>query len=70
MHIIRLHTTGVQKKKLLGNQTSTELLKHMEISLRTNSIDWVRKFLDEENHGLSILVEFLSGLQASFSSQL
>ncbi|VDN55010.1 unnamed protein product [Dracunculus medinensis] len=52
-----------KKKKLLGDETSTEVLKHIEISLRTNSIDWVRLFLSEANNGLQILVEYLSQLQ-------
>ncbi|VDK27926.1 unnamed protein product [Gongylonema pulchrum] len=52
-----------KKKKLLGDETSTEVLKHIEISLRTNSIDWVRSFLSDENNGLNILVEYLTQLQ-------
>ncbi|MFH4977237.1 hypothetical protein AB6A40_003946 [Gnathostoma spinigerum] len=52
-----------KKKKLLGEETSTEILKHMEISLRTNSIDWVRQFLNEPNNGLRVLVDYLGLLQ-------
>ncbi len=54
----------VQKqKKLLGTDNSTKLLKHLEISLRTNSIEWVREFLNESNDGLRVLVEFMTFLQ-------
>uniref|UniRef100_A0A915ERH0 Formin-like protein n=1 Tax=Ditylenchus dipsaci TaxID=166011 RepID=A0A915ERH0_9BILA len=56
-----------KKKKLLGNDTSTDILKHIEISLRTNSIDWVRLFLSPENDGLRILVDYLTQVQESFS---
>lgn len=56
-----------KRKKLLGEETSTEVLKHIEISLRTNSIDWVRSFLDEKNNGLRILVDYLDQLQQAGS---
>uniref|UniRef100_A0A914YXX9 Formin-like protein n=1 Tax=Panagrolaimus superbus TaxID=310955 RepID=A0A914YXX9_9BILA len=52
-----------KKKKLLGEETSTTILKHIEISLRTNSIDWVRTFLDEPNHGLRVIVDYMKQLQ-------
>uniref|UniRef100_A0A158R454 Formin-like protein n=1 Tax=Syphacia muris TaxID=451379 RepID=A0A158R454_9BILA len=52
-----------KRKKILGEETSTDILKHIEISLRTNSIDWVRSFLDETNNGLRILVDYLNQLQ-------
>ncbi|VDN02104.1 unnamed protein product [Thelazia callipaeda] len=52
-----------KRKKLLGDETSTNILKHIEISLRTNSIDWVRMFLNEQNNGLSILIDYLTQLQ-------
>jgi len=32
----------------------------MEISLRTNHIEWVREFLNEENQGLDVLVDYLT----------
>jgi hypothetical protein len=38
-------------------------LKHIEISLRTNSIDWVRTFLDEPNNGLRVIVDYMKQLQ-------
>uniref|UniRef100_A0A0N4Z263 GBD/FH3 domain-containing protein n=1 Tax=Parastrongyloides trichosuri TaxID=131310 RepID=A0A0N4Z263_PARTI len=55
-----------KSKKKLGNDTSTSILKHIEISLRTNSIDWVKSFLDPStNNGLKILIEYLTQLQDS-----
>lgn len=54
-----------KKKKLLGEETSTTILKHIEISLRTNSIDWVRTFLDDPNHGLRVIVDYMKQLQDS-----
>lgn len=32
----------------------------MEISLRTNHIEWVKEFLDDQNQGLDCLVDYLS----------
>uniref|UniRef100_A0A0K0F853 GBD/FH3 domain-containing protein n=1 Tax=Strongyloides venezuelensis TaxID=75913 RepID=A0A0K0F853_STRVS len=58
--------TFKKSKKKLGNDTSTSILKHIEISLRTNSIDWVKSFLDPStNNGLKVLVEYLTQLQNS-----
>uniref|UniRef100_A0AAQ5Y6B1 Formin-like 2b n=1 Tax=Amphiprion ocellaris TaxID=80972 RepID=A0AAQ5Y6B1_AMPOC len=44
-------------------QESTQMLRELEISLRTNHIGWVREFLNEENRGLDVLVEYLSFAQ-------
>lgn len=40
-------------------ETSTELIKNLEVSLRTNRIEWVHKFLDPPLNGLDVLVEYL-----------
>ncbi|KAI6233834.1 hypothetical protein M3Y99_00875400 [Aphelenchoides fujianensis] len=52
-----------KKKKQLQGETSTAILKHIEISLRTNPIDWVWKFLEPPNNGLAVLVDYLTQLQ-------
>ena len=44
----------------LGDATSTQVLRDLEISLRTNHIEWVREFLSDEARGLDILIEYLS----------
>lgn len=49
-----------QKRKIVGESTSTQVLRDLEISLRTNHIEWVKEFLDEENQGLDSLVDYLS----------
>ncbi|XP_066588389.1 formin-like protein isoform X2 [Prorops nasuta] len=49
-----------QKRKMVGESTSTQVLRDLEISLRTNHIEWVREFLDEENQGLDALIDYLS----------
>ncbi|XP_023246992.1 formin-like protein CG32138 [Copidosoma floridanum] len=49
-----------RKRKLFGESTSTQVLRDLEISLRTNHIEWVREFLDQENQGLDILIDYLS----------
>ena len=52
-----------RKRKLLSDSSSTQVLRDLEISLRTNNIEWVREFLNEENHGLDVLVDYLSFTQ-------
>ena len=37
----------------------TQVLRNLEISLRTNNIEWVREFLDERNEGLDVLIDYL-----------
>lgn len=39
------------------------ILKHIEISLRTNPIQWVNSFLDSPNNGFNVLIDYLSALQ-------
>ena len=48
-----------KKIRNLGGFTSTQVLRDLEISLRTNNIEWVREFLSEQNRGLDILIEYL-----------
>lgn len=47
-------------RKILGDATSTQVLRDLEISLRTNHIEWVRQFLSEESRGLDVLIDYLS----------
>jgi hypothetical protein len=47
-------------RRMLADCNSTQLLRHLEISLRTNSIDWVRDFLSETHQGLDVLHEYLN----------
>uniref|UniRef100_A0A671YUJ6 Formin-like 2b n=1 Tax=Sparus aurata TaxID=8175 RepID=A0A671YUJ6_SPAAU len=55
---------AVTRKKFRRRvQESTQMLRELEISLRTNHIGWVREFLNEENRGLDVLVEYLSFAQ-------
>ena len=49
-----------QKRKIVGESTSTQVLRDLEISLRTNHIEWVKEFLDDQNQGLESLVDYLS----------
>lgn len=50
-----------KKIRSLGDNTSTQVLRNLEISLRTNNIEWVREFLNSENRGLEVLVDYLNG---------
>ena len=49
-----------KKIKSLGDNTSTQVLRDLEISLRTNNIEWVREFLSDQSQGLNILIEYLT----------
>ncbi|XP_021376267.1 formin-like protein CG32138 isoform X2 [Mizuhopecten yessoensis] len=53
----------LKKRKMMGDNTSTQVLRDLEISLRTNHIEWVREFLNEDNQGLDVLVDYLSFTQ-------
>ncbi|KAI1891105.1 hypothetical protein AGOR_G00160520 [Albula goreensis] len=57
---------AVTRKKFRRRvQESTKILRELEISLRTNHIGWVREFLNDENRGLDVLVEYLSFTQCA-----
>ncbi|XP_029428405.1 formin-like protein 1 isoform X2 [Rhinatrema bivittatum] len=58
-------TGGVSRKFKRRVQESTQVLRELEISLRTNYIGWVQEFLNEDNKGLDVLVEYLSFAQCS-----
>ncbi|KAL7731518.1 hypothetical protein ACLKA6_011984 [Drosophila palustris] len=49
-----------RKRKMVGESTSTQVLRDLEISLRTNHIEWVKEFLDDTNQGLDALVDYLN----------
>uniref|UniRef100_A0A670IYE0 Formin like 1 n=1 Tax=Podarcis muralis TaxID=64176 RepID=A0A670IYE0_PODMU len=62
--------TGAFSGKVTSNwtiraQESTQILRELEISLRTNYIGWVQEFLNEENKGLDVLVDYLAFAQCS-----
>ncbi|XP_061906020.1 formin-like protein 3 isoform X3 [Entelurus aequoreus] len=48
-------------------QDATKVLKDLEISLRTNHIGWAQEFLNDQNKGLDVLVEYLSQAQSDAS---
>lgn len=60
-----LETGGVSRKFKRRVQESTQVLRELEISLRTNHIGWVQEFLNEENRGLDVLLEYLAFAQCS-----
>ncbi|XP_077978511.1 formin-like protein 2 isoform X2 [Glandiceps talaboti] len=60
-------TTKRQRKKLLDH--STQIVRELEISLRTNHIQWVREFLSEENTGLDTLIDYLHYLQIAMTRE-
>uniref|UniRef100_A0A4W5MBB7 Formin like 1 n=1 Tax=Hucho hucho TaxID=62062 RepID=A0A4W5MBB7_9TELE len=56
---------GVSRKFKRRVQESTQVLRELEISLRTNHIGWAQEFLSEENRGLDVLVDYLSFAQCA-----
>lgn len=48
-----------RRPKVPCNEKSTALIKNLEVSLRTNRIDWVHKFLDTPLNGLDVLIQYL-----------
>uniref|UniRef100_A0A671XYM4 Formin like 1 n=1 Tax=Sparus aurata TaxID=8175 RepID=A0A671XYM4_SPAAU len=55
---------GVSRRLKKRIQDATQVLKDLEISLRTNHIGWAQEFLNEQNKGLDVLVEYLSHAQS------
>ncbi|XP_069004810.1 formin-like protein 1 [Embiotoca jacksoni] len=55
---------GVSRRSKKRIQDATQVLKDLEISLRTNHIGWAQEFLNEQNKGLDVLVEYLSHAQS------
>ncbi|KAB0390776.1 hypothetical protein E2I00_011197, partial [Balaenoptera physalus] len=60
-----LEIGGVSRKFKRRVQESTQVLRELETSLRTNHIGWVQEFLNEENRGLDVLLEYLAFVQCS-----
>lgn len=58
---------GVSRRQKKRIQDATQVLKDLEISLRTNHIGWAQEFLSEQNNGLDVLVEYLSYAQSDAS---
>ncbi|KAJ8251784.1 hypothetical protein GJAV_G00225400 [Gymnothorax javanicus] len=46
-------------------QECTQVLRELEISLRTNHIGWAQEFLNEQNQGLDVLVDYLAFAQCT-----
>ncbi|KAM6295619.1 LOW QUALITY PROTEIN: formin-like protein 1 [Aegotheles albertisi] len=65
-----LDTGGVSRKFKRRVQESTQVLRELEISLRTNYIGWVQQFLNEENKGLDVLLEYLASAQCSVTCDM
>lgn len=58
---------GVSRRLKKRIQEATQVLRDLEISLRTNHIGWAQEFLNEQNKGLDILLEYLSHAQSDVS---
>ncbi len=53
------HRHAADRAAAMG-RTSTQVLRDLEISLRTNNIEWLREFLGDSNRGLDVLVDYLA----------
>ncbi|KAM4622722.1 formin-like protein 1 isoform 1-T2 [Discoglossus pictus] len=62
-----MDTGGISRKFKRRVHESTQILRELEISLRTNHIGWVEEFLSAEVGGLDVLVEYLTFAQCSFA---
>uniref|UniRef100_A0A4W3HU89 Formin like 1 n=1 Tax=Callorhinchus milii TaxID=7868 RepID=A0A4W3HU89_CALMI len=56
---------GVSRKFKRRIQESAQVLRELEISLRTNHIGWVQEFLNDDNKGLDVLVDYLAFTQSA-----
>ncbi|XP_053555782.1 formin-like protein 1 isoform X2 [Bombina bombina] len=56
---------GIGRKFKRRVNESTQVLRELEISLRTNHIGWVEEFLSPEVDGLEVLVDYLSFARGS-----
>ena len=56
--------------RLILSLVGGQVLRDLEISLRTNHIEWVREFLSEESCGLDVLIEYLSSRWALTHGQI
>ncbi|XP_042199174.1 LOW QUALITY PROTEIN: formin-like protein 1 [Callorhinchus milii] len=59
---------GVSRKFKRRIQESAQVLRELEISLRTNHIGWVQEFLNDDNKGLDVLVDYLAFTQSAVTS--
>ncbi|XP_015256400.1 PREDICTED: formin-like protein 1 [Cyprinodon variegatus] len=59
---------GAGRKFKRHVQEMTQVLRELEISLRTNHIGWAQEFLNEDNQGLNVLVNYLSVAQSAVTS--
>ena len=60
------HMSSKKQRKGLMDGNSTQVLRNLEISLRTNNIEWVREFLDERNEGLDVLIDYLRSVRSPY----
>ncbi|KAG7262032.1 hypothetical protein CRUP_027894, partial [Coryphaenoides rupestris] len=70
MNSINLPPDKLKVLSQYDNEKKWELVcdQDLEISLRTNHIRWAQEFLDEDNNGLDVLVEYLSYAQRATRS--
>uniref|UniRef100_A0A4W3HVB1 Formin like 1 n=1 Tax=Callorhinchus milii TaxID=7868 RepID=A0A4W3HVB1_CALMI len=59
---------GVSRKFKRRIQESAQVLRELEISLRTNHIGWVQEFLNDDNKGLDVLVDYLAFTQSAVTA--
>lgn len=50
------------RKKLRGLEPSYDVLKKLEVALRTNTSSWIEEFLDHPNSGHLLIIAFMRDL--------
>eukprot|EP00056_Hartaetosiga_gracilis_P005313 m.83493 g.83493 ORF g.83493 m.83493 type:complete len:949 (+) comp12123_c0_seq2:16-2862(+) len=59
----------IKKERLKGLEQSFDVLKKLEVALRTNQTSWVEEFCDVPNSGHTLIFQFLEDLPAMMSSK-
>lgn len=59
----------VKKDKLRGLESSFDLLKKLEVALRTNRAGWTEEFCDHPNMGHVLIMDYMDALPSFLESK-
>eukprot|EP00055_Hartaetosiga_balthica_P017277 m.114632 g.114632 ORF g.114632 m.114632 type:complete len:949 (-) comp9281_c4_seq1:142-2988(-) len=59
----------IKKERLRGMELSFDVLKKLEVALRTNEASWVEEFCDVPNNGHTLIFQFLEDIPAMIASK-
>ena len=69
-HFGAFRVKRVKKQKLKDLELSYEVLRKLEVALRTNPAAWVEEFCDYPNNGHIVLIEFMEDLPRAVEAKL